>query len=119
MEPTLTPSDPADDPLDALLRTPPQPIPDNGFTERVCAALPPRPVRPRPAIRWLLLSGALLLGCLFSWVIWSGIDPSLTARLAEAARTWKLETWHALVLTVALCVWTLSREGREDAIAVR
>jgi len=119
MEPTLTPLDPADDPLEALLREAPTPIPDNGFTARVCAALPRRRPSVLPAMRWLLLSGALLLGCLLTWLIWSSIDPSLPSTLADAMHGWKLEPWHALLCVIAVSVWAVARNEREDGIVVR
>jgi hypothetical protein len=65
------PAAPAEDPLDALLRAPRPAIPDDGFTGRVLAALPPRPA-PAPRIwdlRTAILLGATVVGCLlFGWL---------------------------------------------------
>lgn len=112
MEPTLTPPDPADDPLEALLRAAPQPIPDDGFTARVCAALPPRGSRAPNAARWLVLSAALALGCLLSWVVWSSIDPTLVDFIGG----WKLELWQAFVVVILVSAWAIGRDEPEGIV---
>ena len=114
MDPILTPPEPADDPLDALLRAAPRAIPDNGFTDRVCAALPSREAGVARARR-LVLSGALLLGCLLAWLAWSRLDPALPVALADAARGWNFEAWHALILVIVLSAWVVGRDAREGA----
>ena len=109
----LTPPEPTDDPLEALLRAAPRTIPDDGFTDRVCAALPPRSSRVA-WMRWLVLSGALLLGCLLAFPAWSGID----LMLANATRGWTFEPWQALIVITALSAWGIAfdaREGEETA----
>jgi len=113
----LTPPEPDDDTLDALLQSAPRAIPDDGFTARVCAALPPRKASVPPARR-LLLSGALLLGCLVAWMAWSRIDPTLPTALADAARGWSFEPWQALIFVIALSAWAVARDAREgDVVA--
>jgi hypothetical protein len=113
MKPMLTPPEPADDPLEALLRAAPRTIPDDGFTDRVCAALPPRSSRVA-WMRWLVLSGALLLGCLLAFPAWSRID----LILANATQEWTFEPWQALIVITALSAWGIAfdaREGEETA----
>jgi hypothetical protein len=117
MEPILTPPEPADDPLDALLRAAPRAIPDNGFSERVCAALPPREAGVG-RVRRLVLTGALLLGCVFAWLAWSLMDPALPVALADAVRGWKLEAWQALLVVIAVSAWAVGRDAREVGAGV-
>ena len=108
----LTPPEPADDPLEALLRAAPRPIEDDGFTDRVCAALPPRKSRVEWT-RWLVLSGTLLLGLLLAWPVWSRIDLTPLLALANAPRWWTFELWHALLVIIALSAWAVIRDARE------
>jgi hypothetical protein len=115
MEPTLTPSDPAGDPLETLLRAAPPAIPDHGFTARVCAALPPRKAVP-PVTRRLVLSGALLLGCLLSSLAWSRLGVELPGTLMETVRGWNLEPWHALLIVIAFSAWAISQDTKEGAV---
>jgi hypothetical protein len=112
-----TPFESGDDGLEALLCAAPRAIPDNGFSERVCAALPPR----EGAIartRRFVLSGALLLGLLLAWLAWSLMDPALPAALADAVRGWKLEPWHALLVVIALSAWAVGRDAKEVGAGV-
>ena len=115
MEPTLTSPEPADDPLEALLRAAPRAIPDNGFTDRVCAALPPRGAGMARARR-LVLSGALLMGCLLAWLAWSRLDPTLPVVLVDAARGWNFEPWDGLLFVIALSAWAVGRDEREGGV---
>ena len=108
----LTPPEPTDDPLEALLRATPRTIPDDGFTDRVCAALPPRTSKVA-WMRWLVLSGALLLGCLLALPAWSRIDLTPLLALANAPRGWSFELWHALLVIIALSAWAVIRDARE------
>jgi len=114
MEPILRPPEPADDPLEALLRAAPRAIPDDGFTDRVCAALPPREAGVARA-RGLVLAGALLLGCVLAWLAWSDLDPTLPVAVAETLLGWKIEPWHGLVFVIAVSAWAVGRDAREDA----
>jgi hypothetical protein len=111
----LTPPEPADDSLEALLQSAPRAIPDDGFTARVCGALPPREAGVHSLARRLVLSGALLLGCLVAWVAWSRIDPTLPVAVADAALGWKFEPWHALLFVIALSAWAVGRDARDGS----
>jgi anti-sigma factor RsiW len=115
MEPTLTSPEPADDPLEALLRAAPRAIPDNGFTTRVCAALPPRGASAAGARR-LVLSGASLMGCLLAWLAWSRLDPTWPVALVAAARGWSFAPWHGLLFVIALSAWAVIRDAREGGV---
>jgi hypothetical protein len=83
MNPPPAPSRPPDDPLDALLREADEYIPDEGFTRRVMAALPPR--RRREWRRAGILAGATLLGgALAAWQL-----PAPAAVSELAAMDWR------------------------------
>ena len=86
--------------------------PDNGFAARVCAALPPRKACVPPATRRLVLSGALLPGCLLSSLAWSRLGVELPGALLETVRGWNLEPWHALLLVIALSAWAIGRDDQ-------
>jgi hypothetical protein len=118
MESTLTPPEPSEDPLEMLLRAAPPAIPDNGFTARVCAALPPRETSVPPVARRLVLCGALLVGCLLAGLACSRFDPALPVAIVNAAREWKFELWQALLFVIALSAWAVARDEQPDAAIV-
>jgi hypothetical protein len=114
MEPSLTPPDSADDPLDALLCAVPPEIPDDGFTARVCAALPVREVGLSQRARRSVLAAAAMLGCvLVCWVL-ANAEPALSQAVFDAVRGWKLEPWQALPLIFAAMIWGMIALTRED-----
>ncbi len=114
MEPTLTPPDPTDDPLEALLRAAPPPIPDDGFTLRVRAALPPRETPLPQHLRWPVLAGAGLLGCALAWVVLSPAEPALPQAAIAAVPGWLSEPWHALAILFVLTVWGTFAVSRNE-----
>jgi len=122
MEPTLTPPDPTDDPLEALLRAAPPPIPDDGFTARVCAALPPREVPVPLRVRCLVLAGAALLGCAAACWVLAHAEPSTPDAAFAAAQEWMTEPWHTLPILLVLMIWgtfAVSRNEWEDGTLAR
>ena len=69
MEPANLNSEPADAPLENMLRArfTAAPLPDNGFSQQVLASLPPPTPVQRPSIRpWLVAAGAVV-GCSVAW----------------------------------------------------
>ena len=109
MEPAnLTPLPPDRDPLEAWLsaKAPVAPLPDEGFTARVLAALPP-PQGSFPWHRLLLYTTGTLSGLAVAW--WqggSGLNPApiLTWWNAVAAQTVRLlaDPWWSLALAGAI-----------------
>jgi hypothetical protein len=112
MEPTLT--DPTDDPLETLLRAAPPAIPDDGFTSRVCAALPSRESAVPRFVRWAVLAGAALLGCALTVRILSLADLSLAQTIFDAVRGWRFELWQALLIFVVASIWGTIAVTRDE-----
>jgi hypothetical protein len=101
--------------LDALLREADEYLPDEGFTARVLAALPPR--RRRGWRRTLILAGAsLVAGALAAWQLPS---PSLVSEML--AWGWRAAAPHlfGLLLPVLLALaalgWSLYTLVTEEA----
>ena len=122
MEPTLTPPDTTDDPLEALLRAAPPRIPDDGFTARVCAALPPREDSAPLRVRRLVLAGAVLLGCAVAWWVLSNSEPALPDLGFAALQEWMIEPSHTLPILLVLTIWgifAVSRNESEEGSPIR
>jgi hypothetical protein len=104
----------ADDPLEARLREANDHLPDNGFTARVMAALPPRrrPVRTRR----LILSVATLLGAsLTAW--WMPSANDMLEAVSIGNGPFKLQYWFALlpVFTAGISLfWGMLAIAREE-----
>ncbi len=94
--------------LDALPREPDEHIPDDGFTDRLMAALPPP--RRAPRWRWLILTAFGLAGAVVGLVGLLGLHGSPAGiRLSDLA--WQAMTWSPPMLPMGLPVIPLVLAG--------
>jgi hypothetical protein len=117
MEPAnLTPLPPDRDPLEAWLsaKAPVAPLPDEGFTARVLAALPP-PQRSFSWSRVLLYAGGTLGGLAVAWwraggapnpvpisTWWNGVLTQIVSLLSFLSDPWWSLTFTAAIVAAAV-----------------
>ena len=104
-------SDPANDPIERLLREDARrPIPDQGFSVRVALALPGAP---RPWLRPALLAGSAAVGSVAAWIL-APAGTSLLQGFSDLARlqsqTPSALTAIALALAMAVTAAVLVAE---------
>ncbi len=104
----------APDPLDTLLREAEPQIPDDGFTTRVLAALPPRR-RPDP-LRLVFFAAAWLAGLVVLLLRAPNVGGALTAFLQHArhGELIALLTLAPVVLALGCLLWALATWALEE-----
>jgi hypothetical protein len=125
MEPANLNTSPEDARLEALLRRPAAPLPDDSFSTRVLAALPsarPQALPPLSSAPWLVSLGGGIVGTVFAIAgvfLWPGVGSDLAHSIDGIARNFTVLADPMFLLALAITTFSLWYVFRRHFVAFR